>query len=224
MSCANPGSTKPVLRPDAFQATRHASNRATDQPRRASSRAAVSPASPPPTTQISTSRSAARGGRSGAGTIVSVYQLGAYAGRSDAFTLFSRDCGPPSPCRAMLDRRVTEIDAFAMRLLLLRHAKAEKAEGGTPDRDRPLNARGRKDAPSIGAYMAHHALSPERAVVSDSRRTRETWERLATVLPAAPPVTYEDALYHATPEAIVNIIRDSTRSARTLLLVGHNPG
>ena len=45
-AAAKPGSTKPVLRPDAFQATRRASSTTTDQPRRATSRAVVRPASP----------------------------------------------------------------------------------------------------------------------------------------------------------------------------------
>ena len=62
-----------------------------------------------------------------------------------------------------------------MRLMLLRHAKSEKAEPGMSDRDRGLNARGRGDALRMGAYMAHHALLPDRCIVSAARRTRETW-------------------------------------------------
>ena len=77
MDSAKPGSTKPSFRPDAFQAMRLASSTATDQPRRAISRAAVKPARPPPITQTSTSRSKVSGPRSGAARIVAVYQLGA---------------------------------------------------------------------------------------------------------------------------------------------------
>jgi phosphohistidine phosphatase len=86
----------------------------------------------------------------------------------------------------MVDFRVTKIDAVAMRLLLLRHAKAEKGEPGMSDRDRPLNERGYKDAPRIGAYMAHHALQPDRVVVSDSRRTRETWDGVVSARSITP--------------------------------------
>jgi phosphohistidine phosphatase len=124
----------------------------------------------------------------------------------------------------MLKSGVTEIDAAAMRLMLLRHAKAEKGGPGMSDRDRPLNARGYKDAPRIGAYMAHHALRPDRAVVSDARRTRETWEGVAAALPQAPTATFEDALYNATPETILELVRESPRSALNVLMVGHNPG
>ena len=65
------------------------------------------------------------------------------------------------------------------------------------DRDRPLAARGHKDAPRMGAYMAHHALVPDHALVSPARRTRETWDGLARRCPAPPPVIYEDRLYDA---------------------------
>lgn len=124
----------------------------------------------------------------------------------------------------MVDSRLAKIDVLAMRLLLLRHAKSEKAEPGMSDRDRALNARGRSDAPRIGAYLAHHALRPDRALVSDARRTRETWERVAKALPAPPPAGFEAALYNAGPEAILDVIRKSPRSARSLLVIGHNPG
>jgi phosphohistidine phosphatase len=111
-----------------------------------------------------------------------------------------------------------------MRLILLRHAKSEKAEPGMSDRDRGLNTRGRSDAVRMGAYMAHHTLLPDRSIVSAARRTRETWEGLATALPSPPPVIHEERLYNAGPDAILTVIREAGRSARTLLVIGHNPG
>ena len=111
-----------------------------------------------------------------------------------------------------------------MRLLLLRHAKAENSEPGMSDHDRTLAVRGRKDAPTIGAYIAHHALQPDQVLVSDARRTRETWERLAMALSSPPPVSYVAALYNAGPDAILEIVKESAGTARTLLVIGHNPG
>jgi len=111
-----------------------------------------------------------------------------------------------------------------MRLILLRHAKSEKAEAGMHDRDRPLNPRGRSDAPRIGAYMAYHELLPGAALVSEARRTRETFERLAAAWPAPCPVRYVEALYNAGPDAILKVIKEADRSAQTLLVIGHNPG
>ena len=93
-----------------------------------------------------------------------------------------------------------------MRLMLLRHAKSEKAEPGLRDHERTLNARGRSETPIIGAYMARHGLIPDRVIVSTARRTRETWERLAPAFSPAPPVTFEERLYDSVPETILAIV------------------
>jgi phosphohistidine phosphatase len=122
----------------------------------------------------------------------------------------------------MLDCDAGKIDAAAMRLMLLRHAKTEKAAPGQSDRERVLNDRGRKDAPKLGAYLVRHALIPDRVIVSSSRRTRETWERLALAFPKPPPVAYEDRLYDASAKQILAVALEG--SARTLMLIGHNPG
>lgn len=111
-----------------------------------------------------------------------------------------------------------------MRLLILRHAKSEKGAPGLPDRERGLNARGRSDAPMIGAYLARHALLPDRAIVSSARRTRETWDHLTRAWPHAPAVAYEDRLYAAGPDAICTVVKEAGRSAPTLMVIGHNPG
>lgn len=110
------------------------------------------------------------------------------------------------------------------RLILLRHAKAEKAKSGEPDRDRALNARGRRDAPKIGSYMARHKLLPERALVSPALRTRETWDLLDEALSAVPLVLYDEHLYDAPAETILKAIQTIPRDVHSLLVIGHNPG
>ena len=125
----------------------------------------------------------------------------------------------------MLDCRAEEIDAAAMRLMLLRHAKTEKAESGMRDRDRPLNARGRKDAARIGAYMAHHALVPDRVIVSSARRTRETWERLAPGLRARPAGRFTRIVStRAAPTPSWPSSRPRRSPPPLLPVIGHNPG
>ena len=110
-----------------------------------------------------------------------------------------------------------------MRLMLFRHAKAEKGAPGMRDRDRELAPRGLKDAPRMGAYMARHKLIPDLVLVSPARRTRETWDGLATALPTR-PVTFEDRLYESGHEAILATVRETEAAVTTLLVVGHNPG
>ena len=60
------------------------------------------------------------------------------------------------------------------RLILLRHAKTERAQPGERDRDRKLMKRGRADAPIVGAYLAHHDLAPDLALVSPAERASGT--------------------------------------------------
>jgi phosphohistidine phosphatase len=110
------------------------------------------------------------------------------------------------------------------RLLLLRHAKSSWSEPGSSDHERPLNRRGQEAAPRIGAYLARHKLIPDSVLVSTARRTRETWDLVAAEAPAAPSATFTERLYDATPRALIEVFRQVASEAKSLLVVGHNPG
>ena len=110
------------------------------------------------------------------------------------------------------------------RLLLLRHAKAERLQPGGRDQDRVLAQRGRADTKTLGAYLARHAFIPDRAVVSTAARTRETWTLLTTAMGQTPPVSFEERLYDASPEAILQTIKATGPDTGTLMVIGHNPG
>jgi len=110
------------------------------------------------------------------------------------------------------------------RLLLFRHAKAEHSEPGMEDRARRLVERGQKDAATVGAYMASHALIPDRVMASPSKRTQETWKFAAPALKPAPVATPVERLYNATPHDILGIIKGAPAAAHSLLILGHNPG
>jgi phosphohistidine phosphatase len=109
------------------------------------------------------------------------------------------------------------------RLLLLRHAKTERGAPGERDRDRKLMARGHDDAPVIGAYLAHHRLIPDRALVSPAVRAADTWMLAAAAFPKPPPVVTEERIYNAGADALLALIRGVER-VRVLVVVGHNPG
>src|SRR5215510_4337899 len=96
------------------------------------------------------------------------------------------------------------------RLMLLRHAKTQRAEPGQRDRDRKLMKRGRADAPTLGAYMIHHDLIPDLVLVSPAARAQETWDLVADAFDRPPRLQSDDRIYNASPQKL-------------LLLVGHNP-
>jgi phosphohistidine phosphatase len=109
------------------------------------------------------------------------------------------------------------------RLLLLRHAKTERAVAGERDRDRKLTARGRADAPLIGAYMVRHHLVPDLMLTSPAVRAEETLAQVAAAFAKQPSIARDERIYNASPERLVRLIRE-TADAKTLLMVGHNPG
>jgi phosphohistidine phosphatase len=109
------------------------------------------------------------------------------------------------------------------RLMLLRHAKTERAQPGERDRDRKLTKRGRNDASLIGAYMAHHGLEPDLALVSPAARAQESWALLADCFAKTPKTVSEERVYNADPQRLMDLLAE-TEGAKSLVLVGHNPG
>jgi phosphohistidine phosphatase len=110
------------------------------------------------------------------------------------------------------------------RLLLFRHAKAERAEIAKSDEARVLTAEGRNDAAMIGAYLASHSFRPDRVLASPAARTRETWRQVAAALRLAPEPTFDERIYNAGAQTLLGAIKETPDSARVLLVLGHNPG
>jgi len=109
------------------------------------------------------------------------------------------------------------------RLMLLRHAKSNWP-AGIADRDRPLAARGREAAPVMGRYLADELLLPDLVLVSPARRTHETWELVAPMLPEKPASQHEPRIYEAKTPRLLDVVRETEGTVRTLLMIGHNPG
>lgn len=110
------------------------------------------------------------------------------------------------------------------RLMLLRHAKSDWSSPGMPDPDRPLNERGEVAANHMGAYLARHGLMPDRILCSPARRTRETFAALATAWHDPVKIDYVDRLYAASAETILSVVHGGQKRARSLMVIGHNPG
>lgn len=109
-------------------------------------------------------------------------------------------------------------------LSLLRHAKSSWDDPALDDFDRPLAPRGLAAAPAIGRWMVRNGVRPDAVIASPAARARETWELVAKALAAPIPVTFDEALYMASPRTLLDIARGVRGVAGHLLLVGHNPG
>lgn len=110
------------------------------------------------------------------------------------------------------------------RVILLRHAKSSWGDPGLADHDRPLNERGRRAAPAMGAWLADGGLAPDHVICSSSLRTRETWALVREALPDAPEARIEPRLYHADPQTMLALLRQAPDAARTVLMIAHEPG
>ncbi|KQW82561.1 SixA phosphatase family protein [Brevundimonas sp. Root1279] len=109
------------------------------------------------------------------------------------------------------------------RLILMRHAEAERAAGSGRDRDRALSARGREDAAAMGRALAARGLKPDLALVSPSKRTTQTWE-LAHDAFGDVEVHDHDPLYNGPADILRRYIEDAEDAAGCLMVVAHNPG
>jgi phosphohistidine phosphatase len=110
------------------------------------------------------------------------------------------------------------------RLAVMRHAKSSWDAGVADDHARPLNDRGRRDAPRIADRLYGLGWTPQRVVSSDAARTVETWERMAARFPAPIEVLPTRRLYHAGGDAFAEVIGEQPDALHTLLVLGHNPG
>ena len=109
-------------------------------------------------------------------------------------------------------------------LTLLRHAKSSWGDVSLRDFDRPLNERGREAAPLMGALMRREGLRPGHILCSPAVRTRETLDLVRAAHPALGEPEFQDRLYHATPVMLLRAVHEAPKTARHVLLVGHNPG
>lgn len=109
------------------------------------------------------------------------------------------------------------------RIVVMRHAKSSWKSAGQSDHERPLNGRGRRDAPRVGAYLADAGWAPDLVLSSDSARTQETWA-LAGEAFAEPDVEFTRELYLAGPREVADLVARVSPRVETLLLLGHNEG
>ena len=110
------------------------------------------------------------------------------------------------------------------KVILLRHAKSSWEDPGLADHDRPLNPRGRRAAPLIGAWLAARGHLPQRVLCSSARRTQETLARMADAVGSLPPAEIVPDLYHAAPALMLACLQRLPADCDSVMLIGHQPG
>ena len=107
-----------------------------------------------------------------------------------------------------------------IQLILARHAKSDWADEGLDDHDRPLNDRGRRDAPAMARTVLRRGVRPEVLLSSTAVRARSTADAFAEEFEVE--VTERPELYLAEPDGLLDAAR--TSGAREVMVVAHDPG
>jgi len=106
----------------------------------------------------------------------------------------------------------------------MRHAKSSWKETGTKDHDRPLNNRGKRDAPRMGELLVEKKLVPELVLSSTALRARSTASLVADASGYEGVVELNDDLYHPSVSRCIKVLQELYYNYASLLLVAHNPG
>lgn len=110
------------------------------------------------------------------------------------------------------------------RLTLLRHAKSGWDEPVARDFDRRLNAKGKRAARAVGRHMRDAGLVFDHVIASPAARVAETLEEVSGGYGHALRPAFDNRVYLATAETLLDLIHDAPPQADSLLLTGHNPG
>jgi len=108
-------------------------------------------------------------------------------------------------------------------LLLLRHAKSSWKQSGQPDHERPLNKRGKKEAPKVGKYLKENDLIPDLILSSTARRAHDTAQAVADGCGFEGQIDSYQDLYLSDTACYLDILHRLPDDARQVLVVGHNP-
>lgn len=110
-------------------------------------------------------------------------------------------------------------------LWLVRHAKSSWKHVDLDDRDRPLNKRGTRDAAAMARRLAQRPIRPQRIITSPALRARRTAEAMTAALGLEPEALVVDAaIYDASVEGVLALVRALDPALERVMLVGHHPG
>jgi phosphohistidine phosphatase len=108
-------------------------------------------------------------------------------------------------------------------LVVIRHAKSDWGQA-LPDEERPLNDRGRREAPGIGRWLADHVDRLDLVVCSPATRARQTWRLAGELFDPKIKARYDERVYAAGPQELMSVLEELDEEVGTAGLVGHNPG
>ena len=109
-------------------------------------------------------------------------------------------------------------------LLLLRHAKSSWKDSDLDDHERPLNKRGKKDAPRMGQLIKDEGLVPDLILASSAKRCRKTADHVIHTSGYRGETRITGDLYEANATKLRQVLAGLPDGVSRVLLIAHNPG
>lgn len=110
-------------------------------------------------------------------------------------------------------------------LYVVRHAKSSWDNPDLRDFDRPLNERGKRDAPKMGRRLKEREIVPDLMLSSPANRALATCKMIADILGYDPDrIRTDQKIYHASEEGFFKVIRVLNDNFDEVMIFGHNPG
>lgn len=110
------------------------------------------------------------------------------------------------------------------KIVLIRHAKSSW-DHKVSDFDRPLNERGKTDAPLMGGVLKQLAIRPDLYLCSPAKRAFTTAQKLCEAMDLNKDIIKtENSIYLASYQTLIKIISLQPAEINTLFITGHNPG
>jgi len=112
-----------------------------------------------------------------------------------------------------------------LRLILLRHGKSSWDDPALDDYHRPLAPRGLRNVPEMGRRLARRGQLPDLIISSTAVRALSTARAIAREISYREDRIVEAPdLYLASPQRMLEVLRETPSPTRAIMLVGHNPG
>ncbi len=108
-------------------------------------------------------------------------------------------------------------------IYLIRHAKSSWKDSTLDDFDRPLNKRGKKDAPLMGLKLKEKNIKPDIIISSPALRAKTTAEFISNSIKYNKEIIYDETIYEASTSELISLLKRVDDEHNTIFLVGHNP-
>lgn len=110
-------------------------------------------------------------------------------------------------------------------IYLARHAKSFWGDQSISDFDRPLNKRGKRDAPFMGGILKDRKVKPDLIISSPAKRTKKTTIEIAKKIGYQEnKIFFNEELYEASFSTILMTLKKTDEKNNSIILIGHNPG